>query len=275
MIDLAPAHVGHDAVRAGVIAATHDRDESGDLFIDGRDGVIEFLVRLTPIEKPLRSEAEFLDGLRSNHKIYDRKAVLEIFLRSLGRAPGNHDFPARPLRLPSLEPADFRKRPVFSMLTHRAGVHQENGCLVGILRLDETVRFQVPAHLAGIRDIHLAPIGAHVKLHNRGLYTVAAVYDRRQWAVTDRPYSYASRSDRRLHRSAHISATRNPDCRGRVPLPGGPARVSRSAHHSRPRRRGTARDRPFHAGEASCGDFIPGRSRSWVDVCSPKERGLK
>ena len=50
MIDLAPSHVWHDAVRAGIVTATHDRDEGGHFVVDGWNGIIEFFIRFAAIE---------------------------------------------------------------------------------------------------------------------------------------------------------------------------------------------------------------------------------
>src|SRR5215831_11799436 len=58
------------------------------------------------------------------------------------------------------------------MLTDSTRVDQEDGCLIRISGFNEAFRLEMASHLVGIRDIHLAPVGAHVKLHNRRLYCI-------------------------------------------------------------------------------------------------------
>ena len=87
---------------------------------------------------------EILDRLRSCDQIQKGKAILEIFLRSLRRTSGHDNLPARPLGLPTPEPADFRECAVFGMLADRASIDQDYRCLVWILRLDQAARLQMP-----------------------------------------------------------------------------------------------------------------------------------
>src|SRR5215831_13689055 len=93
MINFATSHVRHDAIRAGVIAATHDRDECRNFVVDARYRVIEFFISRAAVEKPISHRTEIFNRLGSHHKIYERKAIFEIFLRSLRGTPG-HDNPA-------------------------------------------------------------------------------------------------------------------------------------------------------------------------------------
>ena len=166
MINLPAADIGNDAVRTRVIAAPHNRDESRKLVIDCRHQIVEILVGLSPVQKPLGDPAEVFNGFRSNDEIQKRKPILEVLFGPLRRAPCHHDLSARPPRFPSPQPSNFRKCAIFGVLTHGTGIHQKHRCLIGILGLNETFGLQMPAHLAGVRHIHLAPVRVHVKLHS-------------------------------------------------------------------------------------------------------------
>src|SRR5262245_30726201 len=107
MVDLAAANVRHDAVRTGIVTTPHDCDEGRNLIVDGWSGVLEFLIRLAPIEKPLRHGFEIFDRLRAHDEIHKWKAILEVFLRAFRCTARHHDLPAGTLRFPALQPADF------------------------------------------------------------------------------------------------------------------------------------------------------------------------
>ena len=57
------------------------------------------------------------------------------------------------------------------MLAHGAGVDEHHGGFIGVFGLEDAARLQMASHLVGIRDIHLAPVGAHVILHKLEHYT--------------------------------------------------------------------------------------------------------
>src|SRR2546428_12774113 len=116
MVDLAAAHIRHDAVSARVVAASHDGDERGNLLVNCGNSVVEVLVGLAAIEQLLRHLAEIFDGLGSDDKIYERKPILEIFLRPFSCTTGDNNFSAGPFGLPLFEPADFGKRTIFGVL---------------------------------------------------------------------------------------------------------------------------------------------------------------
>ena len=149
-----------------------------NLVIGGADGVIEFFIGFAPIQQTFRQLAEIFDGLRSDNEVDKGKAVFQIFLCALGGAARNHDLSAGTPGFPPSEPANFRKRPVLCVLPDGTGVDQEDGGFIRILGLDEPFGLQVTAHLVGIRDIHLAPVGAHIKLHNGPLYCIECTSSR-------------------------------------------------------------------------------------------------
>jgi hypothetical protein len=51
------------------------------------------------------------------------------------------------------------------MLPDGAGVDEQDRGLVDVIGLNEASRLEMAAHLIGVGHVHLAPVGAHVKLH--------------------------------------------------------------------------------------------------------------
>ena len=141
------------------------------LVAGGRNGVVQIVCVGAALEQAFDKRAEVFDGFRADDEIDMRKAVLEILLRALRRATGDDDFSPGLLRLPFLQPADFRERAIFRMLADGAGVDEQHRGIVGIFGLSDAARLQMASHLVGIRDIHLAPVGAHVILHKPEHYT--------------------------------------------------------------------------------------------------------
>jgi len=133
------------AVRAGagVVAAAHDGYESGNFVVDCGNGVIELFVRSAPVQQLLGHVFKTLDRLGANDKVEKWKPVLEIFLGTLRGTPGDYDLPAGFLSLPPLEPSDFRKCAIFRMLAHRTRVDQHDGCIVRILRFDQSAGLEM------------------------------------------------------------------------------------------------------------------------------------
>src|SRR5262245_36883564 len=126
MINFATSYVRHDAIRAGVIAAPHDRDDRPNFVVDARYSEIQALISRAAVEKPISHRTEIFNRLGSHDKIHERKAVLEIFLRSLRGTPGHDNLAARPFRFPSSETPDFRKCPIFGVLPDRTSIDQHH-----------------------------------------------------------------------------------------------------------------------------------------------------
>src|SRR5215475_887020 len=133
MVNLAPANVRDNTIRARVVASPHDGDERRDLVAGRGMGVIEFFVRLAPLEQPLRDKAEILDRFSANHEIHERKSIFKVLFGALCRAAGNDDFPAGVSGFPALQPPDFRKSTILRMLPDGAGIDEQNRRLIRIL----------------------------------------------------------------------------------------------------------------------------------------------
>jgi len=167
MVDLPAADVGHDAIGAGIVATAHHGNESGELVADGGNGILEIFVGLPAKQQIVHDRAEIQNRLGSDHQVDVWKAIFQVLLCPFGRATGNDQLATRLLRFPFLQSADFRKGPFLGMVSHRAGIYEQQLGLVLILRRDQSFRPEVTRHFVGVRHIHLAPIRAHVVLHKR------------------------------------------------------------------------------------------------------------
>src|SRR5678815_1495310 len=115
VIALAPADIRHDAIRARIVAASHDGHKGGNLVARCWTGVIEIVGFRTAFQQPLDQRVEIFNGLRANNKVNVGKAVFEILLRAFRRAAGDYDLASRLLRLPFLQAADCRAGLILSV----------------------------------------------------------------------------------------------------------------------------------------------------------------
>src|SRR5262249_39249514 len=139
---------------------------------------------------------------------------------------------------------------ILSMLPHRTSVHQKNRCFIRILGGDESSFLKVAPHLVGICDVHLAPVGAHVKLHKRTIISS----------------THARNPDRGLNRPSYLPTSGNRD-RGRgIPSSGSTSWLSGGPDHPRPRDRRAARDCPVHSQQTSQRAVVSRRRRSRIHL---------
>ena len=169
--DLAAAHRGHDAERAGVVAADLDRDPRRviDLAFDGdrgREGV-GVVGRLVP---DLRDRAvlaglmQQIDGpvhvVGAEHDVDVARLLADEIAILLGEAAADHDLQVRARVLERLEVTERAVELVVGVLADAAGVEHHDIGVVDRVGRRHAVGLEQPGDALGVVLVHLTPEGA-------------------------------------------------------------------------------------------------------------------
>ena len=170
---LLAARVGHDAERAVLAAALHDRHERRGAVDTGRRQVVE-LLDLRERDVDLRAAArapradqrgQAVQGLRAEHDVdvgraaHDRRALLAR------DAAADADDEVRSRALQFAHAAEIVEHALLRLLAHRAGVEQDDVGVLGTVGEREAVAVgEHVGHAVRVVLVHLAPEGADVEL---------------------------------------------------------------------------------------------------------------
>jgi hypothetical protein len=171
--DLGATGVGHHAEGAVLGAAFHDADVGGDPLGARRRQAVELLdlrkahihLRLARGAGAVQQLGQAVQGLRAEDDIHQRRAGGDGLSFLAGDAAADADHPCGVGLFPVLPAAEFGEDFLLRLLTHRAGVEQQQIGLVRILGPAVAVRGREHVgHLGRIVLVHLAPVGDEVKL---------------------------------------------------------------------------------------------------------------
>ena len=166
---LAPAHIGHDAVGAEVVAAVHD----GDI---GMPGVEPLDRQVLGDEVFLVCHADHADLLRKQRKEQRRQAVQVVRAEGqineavlaqdalghaglLHHAAANADDQAGLVLFELLEPGHVSQGAAFGIVAHAAGVEDDQVRLAPVRRFGHAHSGQDAGQFFRIMRVHLAAIG--------------------------------------------------------------------------------------------------------------------
>ena len=169
---LTPAHVGHDAVGAEIIAAVHDGQPGAEAGIaaDGHflnDSVALlglFEVALAAADALSQHGRQAVDAVHTEHEVYIRVALAQLFhnVGLLGHAAADADDQTRILLFQLFQRAYIAENALLGMFAHGAGVEKDEVGVFNVIAQAETDILQNALDLLAIVDILLAAVAAHI-----------------------------------------------------------------------------------------------------------------
>ena len=175
---LAAADVGHDAVGAEVIAAVHDGQPcaelalapDGDVLHDDRTlcGVQQHpLMLLQLLGNQLRQS---VDAVHAEHQIHIGVALAQLFhnVFLVGHAAAQSDDEAGLFFLKALQRAHVAEHPLLGVLTHGAGVEQDQVGILGLIAQAVADIHQHAFNALAVVDVLLTAVAVH-KGQRRGV----------------------------------------------------------------------------------------------------------
>ena len=177
----AAADVGHDAVGAEVVAAVHDGQPGAELALAPDGDVLHdhralrrvqqhTLVLLQLLGDELR---QGVDAVHAEHEVHIGVALAQLFHHMLlvGHASAQADDQAGLFLLEALEGTHIAEHPLLGVLTHSAGVEEDQ---VGVLRLVAQAVADIHQHTLdalAVVDVLLAAVAVH-KGQRRGVVSL-------------------------------------------------------------------------------------------------------
>ena len=169
---LAPAHIGHNAVGAEIIAPVHDGQPGAEAGItpDGQllhHGVAldrGFQVALAAVQALHQHGGQAVNAVHAEHQIHIRIAGAQLIhnMLLLRHAAAYPDDQAGVLFLQLFQRADIAEHALFRMFAHSAGIEQDQICLLDGITDAEADVHQHAAYLLTIVHVLLAAIAAHI-----------------------------------------------------------------------------------------------------------------
>ena len=168
---LPPAHIGHDAVGAEVVAAIHDGDVGRVLpqalhgHVLGDHVLLLHLYHGTVAVQRAAEQLRQLVQVGGAEGQIHKAVLLQDLLRHarlLNHAPAHGDHQPRIALAHLLEPGHIAKRPAFGIVTHTAGVENDK---IRLLPVGSLLHAHLPQHarqLLAVMGVHLAAIGHHM-----------------------------------------------------------------------------------------------------------------
>ena len=167
-VDLLAAQRGHDAERAGVVAADGDGNPCGvSGFARGGQRRREFLQRLDDFDLglavvtgPLEQRRQRADVVGAEHDVHPWRPAQDGVAVLLRQAAADGDLHVRVGLLARREVAEVAVQLVVGVLAHRAGVEHDDvgvGAVGGAL---VSGGLQQPGQPLGVVHVHLAAVGA-------------------------------------------------------------------------------------------------------------------
>ena len=168
-----PADVGHDAVGAEVVAPVHDgqpRAEAG-IAADGQfldHGVALgglFQIALALADALGQHGGQPVNAVHAKDKVHIGVALAQLFddVLLLGHAAADADHQTRVLLLELFQRADIAENALFGVLTHGAGVEQDEVGVFDIVAQAVADILQNALDLLAVVDVLLAAVAAHIR----------------------------------------------------------------------------------------------------------------
>ena len=175
---LAAADVGHDAVGAEVIAAVHDGQPCAELALAPDGNVLHDDRTLCGVQQHPLMLLQFLgdqlrqgvDAVHAEHQIHIGVALAQLFhnVFLVGHAAAQSDDEAGLFFLKALQRAHVAEHPLLGVLTHGAGVEQNQVGVLGLIAQAVADIYQHALDALAVVDVLLAAVAMH-KGQRRGV----------------------------------------------------------------------------------------------------------
>ena len=170
---LPPADVGHDAVGAEVVAPVHDGQPRAEAGIAADGQLLDHGVALGGLFQIALALADALgqhggqpvNAVHAKDKVHIGVALAQLFddVLLLGHAAADTDHQARVLLLELFQRADIAENALLGVLTHGAGVEQDEVGVFDIVTQAVADILQNALDLLAVVDVLLAAVAAYIR----------------------------------------------------------------------------------------------------------------